>query len=135
MWKEGWNLWNVHSLGMLVGTAMNSTHHLRYSPWSSSLRFLVLLEEIVVSVRWKPERSLHAFDNQEYLDLEAMNIQLCGGYSLLSDWPASVGKSLLIVPLLIYTTQVSEYLGHTSLNPDQIISACLGSGLPPAFSS
>ena len=63
------------------------------------------------------------------------NFQLCGGYSLLSDWLASVGKSLLIVPLLTYTTQVSEYLGHTSLNPDQIISACLGSGLPPAFSS
>ena len=63
------------------------------------------------------------------------NFQLCGGYSLLSDWPASVGKSLLIVPLLSYTTQVSEYLGHISLNPDQIISAGLGSGLTPAFSS
>ena len=63
------------------------------------------------------------------------NFQLCGGYSLFSDWPASVGKSLLIVPLLTYTTQVSEYLGHTSLNPDQIISACPGSGLPPSFSS
>ena len=63
------------------------------------------------------------------------NFQLCGGYSLLSDWPASVGKSLLILPLLTYTTQVSEYLGHTGLNQDQIISACLGSGLPPAFSS
>ena len=58
------------------------------------------------------------------------NFQLCGGYSLLSDWPASVGKSLLIVPLLTYTTQVNKYSGHTSLNPGQIISACLGSGLP-----
>ena len=61
--------------------------------------------------------------------------QLCVVYSLLSDWPASVGKSLLIVPLLTYTTQVSEHLGHIRLNPDQIISACLGSGLTPAFSS
>ena len=50
------------------------------------------------------------------------NFQLCGGYSLLSDWLASVGKSLLIVPLLTYTIQVSEYLGHTSLNPDKINS-------------
>ena len=39
MWKEGSNLWNVCNLGMLVGTAMNSTHYRQYSPWSSSLRF------------------------------------------------------------------------------------------------
>ena len=44
------------------------------------------------------------------------NFQLCGGYSLLSDCLAS----LLIVPLLTYTTQDNEYLGHTSLNPTKL---------------
>ena len=37
------------------------------------------------------------------------NFQLCGGYSLLNDWPASVGKSLLIGPLLTYIAQVSTW--------------------------
>ena len=32
----------------------------------------MLLEEIVFSVMWKSERSLHAFDHQVNLDLEAM---------------------------------------------------------------
>ena len=32
----------------------------------------MLLEDIVISVMWNPERSLHTLDHQEYLDLEAM---------------------------------------------------------------
>ena len=72
MWNDGWNWRNVLSLGMLVGTAINSAHHLRYAPWSSSLRCLVLWEEIVVSVIWKSETSLYALDHQVNLDLEAM---------------------------------------------------------------
>ena len=51
---------------------MNSIDHLRYAPCSSSLRCSVLLEDIVASVMWNSERSLHALDHQEYLDLEAM---------------------------------------------------------------
>ena len=86
---------------------------------------------ILVSKNWRSWRVKKVSSMRAY----RLRLCSCGGYSLLSDWPASVGKSLLIVPLLTYTTQVSEYLGHTSLNPDQIISACLGSGLPPAFSS
>ena len=65
---------------MLVGTAVNLTHNLRYSPWSSSLRCFVLLEDIVVSVMWNSERSLHALDHQEYLDLEAMALCVMTAY-------------------------------------------------------
>ena len=58
--------------GMLVWIAVNSTHHLLYCPWSSSLRVFMLVEEIVDSVRWKCESNLQAFDHHENLDLDAM---------------------------------------------------------------
>ena len=72
MWKEGWKSRNVRSFGIFVGVAMNSTHHLRYSPCSSSLRCCVLLDDAVVSVIWKGESRCQALDHQENLDLEAI---------------------------------------------------------------
>ena len=72
VWNEGWNKRNVFSLGMLVGTARNLSHHRRYSPWISSLRWVIFWEGRVDSDSLKCCSILHELDHHENLDLVAM---------------------------------------------------------------
>ena len=58
--------------GDICWDSRECAHHLRYSPWISSLRWVVDWEGRVVSVSLKWCSILHALDHQVNLDLEAM---------------------------------------------------------------
>ena len=66
MWKGR----NELSLGIFVAIARNFSYHLRYSPWISSLRWVVVWEGRVALVSLKWCSILHALDHQA--NLEAM---------------------------------------------------------------